>query len=113
MSFENHIPLNFVSEKSKLFDGIEGVPTGFRTGRVFNPKMSTEMIDRINADLQGRGLMEKAYFENVTGGDWGEIRIPNYKLTRKYNLGGIAKVASKLTPGNALRASLYKGVKSN
>jgi hypothetical protein len=110
MSFENHIPLNFVSEKSKLFDGIEGVPTGFRTGRVFNPKMSAEMIDRINADLQGRGLMEKAYFENVTGGDWGEIRIPNYKLTRKYNLGGIAKVASKLTPGNALRASLYKGV---
>ena len=110
MSFENHIPLNFVSEKSKLFDGIEGVPTGFRTGRVFNPKMSAEMIDRINADLQGRGLMEKAYFENVTGGDWGEIRIPNYKLTRKYNLGGIAKVASKLTPGNALRAFLYKGV---
>ena len=110
MNFENHIPLNFVSEKSKLFDGIEGVPTGFRTGRVFNPKMSAEMIDRINADLLGRGLMEKAYFENVTGGDWGEIRIPNYKLTRKYNLGGIAKVASKLTPGNALRAFLYKGV---
>jgi hypothetical protein len=110
MTFENHIPLNFVSEKSKLFDGIEGVPTGFRTGRTFNPKMSTEMIDRINTDLQGRGLMEKAYYENIPGGDWGEIRIPNYKLTRKYNLGGIAKVASKLTPGNALRASLYKGV---
>ena len=49
-------------------------------------------------------------FESIPGGDWGEIRIPNYKLTRKYNLGGIAKVASKLTPGNALRASLYKGV---
>ena len=113
MTFENYIPLNFVSEKSKLFDGIEGVPTGFRTGRPFDPKMSTEMIDRINTVLQRRGLMEKAHmlnFESIPGGDWGEIRIPNYKLTRKYNLGGIAKVASKLTPGNALRASLYKGV---
>ena len=112
MTFENYIPLNFVSEKSKLFDGIEGVPTGFRTSRSFNPKTSAEMIDRLNTELQGRGLMEKAHllnFESIPGGD-GEIRIPNYKLTRKYNLGGIAKVASKLTPGNALRASLYKGV---
>lgn len=110
MAFENHIPLNFVSEKSKLFDGIEGVPTGFRTGRHFDPKMSTEMIDRINTDLQRRGLIEKAYYHNIPEESRGEIRIPNYKLTRKYNLGGIAKVASKLTPGNALRASLYKGV---
>lgn len=110
MAFENHIPLNFVSEKSKLFDGIEGVPRGFRTSRSFNPKTSAEMIDRLNTELQGRGLMEKAYYHNIPEESRGEIRIPNYKLTRKYNLGGIAKVASKLTPGNALRASLYKGV---
>jgi hypothetical protein len=110
MNFENYIPLNFVSEKSKLFDGIEGVPRGFRTIRSFDPKVSTEMIDRINAELQGRGLMEKAFYNYIPGDERGEIRIPNYKLTRKYNLGGIAKVASKLTPGNALRASLYKGV---
>jgi hypothetical protein len=110
MSFENHIPLNFVSEKSKLFDGIEGVPKGFRSIRSFDPKVSTEMIDRINAELQGRGLMEKAFYNYIPGDERGEIRIPNYKLTRKYNLGGVAKVASKLTPGNALRASLYKGV---
>lgn len=110
MNFENYIPLNFVSEKSKLFDGIEGVPKGFRSTRSFDPKVSTEMIDRINAELQGRGLMEKAYYHNIPEDARGEIRIPNYKLTRKYNLGGVAKVASKLTPGNALRASLYKGV---
>jgi hypothetical protein len=110
MAFENHIPLNFVSEKSKLFDGIEGVPRGFRTSRSFDPKLSAEMIDRLNTELQGRGLMEKAYYHNIPEESRGEIRIPNYKLTRKYNLGGIAKVASKLTPGNALRASLYKGV---
>ena len=110
MSFENHIPLNFVSEKSKLFDGIEGVPKGFRSIRSFDPKVSTEMIDRINAELQGRGLMEKAFYNYIPGDERGEIRIPNYKLTRKYNLGGIAKVASKFTPGNALRAFLYKGV---
>lgn len=36
-----------------------------------------------------------------------DISVP--KLT-KANLGGVAKVASKLTPGNTLRASLYKGV---
>jgi hypothetical protein len=107
MAFENHIPLNFVSEKSKLFDGIEGVPRGFRTSRSFDPKLSAEMIDRLNTELQGRGLMEKAYYHNIPEESRGEIRIPNYKLTRKYNLGGIAKVASKLTPGNALKDSLY------
>jgi hypothetical protein len=36
-----------------------------------------------------------------------DISVP--ELT-KANLGGVAKVASKITPGNALRASLYKGV---
>jgi hypothetical protein len=110
MNFENYIPLNFAATHSKLFEGIEGVPKGFRSVRQWDPKAAEEMISRLNADLQGRGLTDKAYLQLIPGSNTGEIRIPNYKLTRRYNLGGVAKVASKLTPGNALRASLYKGV---
>jgi hypothetical protein len=110
MNFENHIPLNFASTHSKLFEGLDNVPRGLRSVRQWDPKAAEEMVSRVNADLQGRGLTEQAYLQLIPGSNTGEIRIPNYKLTRKYNLGGVAKVASKITPGNALRASLYKGV---
>jgi hypothetical protein len=110
MNFENHIPLNFIAEHSKLFDGIEGVPQGFRSVRQWNPKTAEEMISRLNADLQGRGLTEKAYLQLIPESNTGEIRIPNYKLTRRYNLGGVAKVVPPKL-GLAVSSNLIKSLR--
>lgn len=110
MNFENHIPLNFAATHSKLFEGLDNVPRGLRSVRQWDPKAAEEMISRLNADLQGRGLTEQAYLQLIPGSNTGEIRIPNYKLTRKYNLGGVAKVVPPKL-GLAVSSNLIKSLR--
>ena len=111
MNFENYIPLNFAATHSKLFEGLDNVPKGLRSVRQWDPKAADEMIGRLNADLQGRGLTEKAYLQLIPGSNTGEIRIPNYKLTRRYNLGGVAKVVGPEL-GVAVNSNLIKSLRS-
>lgn len=91
LNFENHIPLNYTAQHSNLFEGIEGLPKGFRTTRVIKPETAEEMLTRLNGYLKGRGIEQQAYQQTIPGSGLTELRIPNFRATRRYGKGGLAK----------------------
>jgi hypothetical protein len=111
MAYENDVPLNWLHTHSDLFKGLK-TPSSTSLGYGLDKDTATEMVDRLNNMLSSKGLMDKAYLESVPG-SINRIYLPNYKLTRKFQGGGLipaAKTLAKFTPGNALRSTLYKGV---
>jgi hypothetical protein len=112
LSYEDHLPLNYLTKHSNLFEGLQ-LPKGFRTMAPLSDETSTEMLTRLNNLLQEKGMTEQARIVNVPGGPMKEIRVPNYKLTRNYSQGGSLPKAANgliLKPGQLLRSSIYKGI---
>jgi len=112
LSYEDHLPLNYLTKHSNLFEGLQ-LPKGFRTMAPLSDETSTEMLTRLNNLLQEKGMTEQAKIVNVPGGPMKEIRVPNYKLTRNYSQGGSLPKAANgliLKPGQLLRSSIYKGI---
>lgn len=111
MAYENDVILNWLHTHSPLFEGLK-TPSSTSLGYGLDKETGEQMVDRLNNMLSSKGLTEKAYLESVPG-SINRIYLPNYKLTRKYQGGGLipaAKTLAKFTPGNALRSTLYKGV---
>jgi len=115
MTYENHIPLNYMSVNHNLFEGLE-VPRGIRTGRSLKQETADEMVKRLNDMLLQKGMTEQARVFNVPGSSLKEIQVPNYRLTRQYANGGFLPKAANGLPvglselGKLGRAGLYKSI---
>jgi hypothetical protein len=127
MEYAGQIMMNNFAKHSKLFDGLDRIPT-FITEK--KPEDFQEYLDRINNMILEKGLKEKATIDYIPAGDYGYNRffLPNYRLTRKWSKGGIQKAQGNeptpppikftelisslksLSPGNTLRSTLYRGV---
>jgi hypothetical protein len=85
---DHHIPLNFFSEHNDLFGDLGSTRSAlFQAIGSQSKKTGDEMVDRLNAYLNGRGIQQKAYLQSHAPG-LRQIMIPNFQLTRKYAKGG-------------------------
>jgi len=113
LSYEDDLPLNYLTKHSNLFEGLK-LPKGFRTMASLSDETANEMLTRLNNLLQEKGMTEQARIVNVPGGPMKEIRVPNYKLTRNYSQGGFLPKANMglIVPkvGQLARTGIYKGV---
>jgi hypothetical protein len=86
INHENYLPLNTMSIHSKLFDDIiPGINSrDFILSARTAPKSDIDKaVNLLNEDIFKKGFSEKAYWDPL-----GSFKIPNYRLTRKYNEGG-------------------------
>jgi len=87
-TFENYIPLNYSSKNSKILKdlNIENTPN---TNIFKTKKEADEVVNRVNKFLSEKGVTHPArIFENKVTNTFG-VEIPNFKLQRQYQNGGI------------------------
>jgi hypothetical protein len=103
MDFDGHILLNSMAKHNNLFEGLPRYSS--LSLNTFTQSELDQFRERLNNYLKNKGLKEEAIIDTIpsfsSGPDYSRILVPNYRLTRKYNKGGI----SKYNLGGLIRAT--------
>ena len=93
--YENDVHLNSMSKNSDLFKGlpIPNTPYGL------NDSLADQMVERLTKFIQSKGYDMDAYRANPPGiTNQNKIYVPNYRITRTWELGGNFKNSNTRLP---------------
>lgn len=106
MNFENYIPLNYSHKHSDLIKDL-GLSAKDETYRLMSQETADEIANRINDMLLKKGIEQKARTFQI--GDYKGIEVPNFKLTRDYQTGGMIKRKD----GSYSQRGLWDNIRAN